>query len=75
MMTQRKKRPYSWPEYVRPLTPRPVDGNPRERWPALNENKEKKKCEDDGKEIEVYYEPAERDSNGIIIGCINTILE
>ena len=40
-----------------------------------NENKEKKKCEDDGKEIEVYYEPAERDSNGIIIGCVNMISE
>ena len=38
-------------------------------------NKEKKKCEDNRGEIEVYYEPVERDSNGIIIGCINTISE
>ena len=46
-----------------------VNGNQRERWPALNEN-EKEKCEDNGKEKEVYYEPAKRDSNGMTIGCI-----
>ena len=39
-----------------------VNGNQGK--PSLNEN------EDNGKEIEVYYEPAERDSNGIIIGCM-----
>ena len=44
-----------------------VDGN--QRRPALNGDK-KKTSEDDGKEIEVYYEPAKRDFNGIIIGCI-----
>ena len=54
MMTQRRKRPHSWPKNVRP---------------ALNEN-EKEKHENNGKEIEVYYKSAKRDSNGIIIGCI-----
>ena len=69
MLTERRKRPHSWPKNVRPLTPISVDGNQRERRPALNEN-EKDKSEDNGKEIEVYYEPAKRDSNSIIIGCI-----
>ena len=41
---------------------KPVEGN--QRRPTLNES------EDNGKEIEVYYEPAERASNGIIIGCM-----
>ena len=62
MMPPGRKRPHSWPKNVRPLTPKPVEGNQRK--PALNES------EDNGKEIEVYYEPAERDSNGIIIGCM-----
>ena len=69
MMTQRRKRPQSWPKNVRPSTPISVDGNQRERRPALDENK-KEKHEDNGKEIEVYYEPVKRDSNGIIIDCI-----
>ena len=69
MITQRRKRPHSWPKNVRPPTPISVDGNERERMPALKEN-EKKKSEDNGKEIKVYYDPAKRDSNGIIIGCI-----
>ena len=42
---------------------------------APNDNKEKKKCEDNRGEIEVYYEPVESDSNRIIIGCLNTISE
>ena len=67
MMTQRRKRPHSWPKNVRPLTPISVDGN--QGRPALNEN-EKERSEDNGKEMEVYYEPAKRDSNGIIISCI-----
>ena len=45
----------------------PADG--KQRRPALNGDK-KEKSDNDGKEIEVYYEPAKRDSNGIIIGCI-----
>ena len=61
-MPQGRKRPHSWPKNVRPSTPKPVEGN--QRRPALNEG------EDNGKEIEVYYEPAERDSNSIIIGCM-----
>ena len=69
MMTQRRKRPHSWPKNERASTPVSVDGNQRERRPALNEN-EKEKSEDNGKKIEVYYEPAKRDSNSIIIGCI-----
>ena len=66
-MPQRRKKPPSWPRGLRPSTS--VDGQ------APNENKEKKKCEDNGKEIEVYCEPVERDSNGIIIGCVNMIFE
>ena len=66
-MPQRRKKPYGWPRGMRPSTS--VDGQ------APNENKEKKKCEDNRGEMEVYYEPAERDSNGIIIGCVNTISE
>ena len=62
MMPQGRKRPHSWPKNVRPSTPKPVEGN--QRRPVLNVG------EDNGKEIEVYYEPAERDSNGIIIGCM-----
>ena len=62
MMPQGRKRPHSWPKNARPLTPKSVEGNQRK--PALN------KSEDNRKEIEVYYEPAERDSNGIIIGCM-----
>ena len=50
----KRKRHHSWAKNIRP---------------TLNE-KEKEKCEDNGKEIEVYYEPGKRDSNGIIIGCI-----
>ena len=69
MMTQRRKRPHSWPKNVRPSTLISVVGNQRQRRPALDEN-EKEKSEDNGKEIEVYFEPAKRDSNGIIIGCI-----
>ena len=61
-MPQRRKKPHGWPKNVRPLAPKPAEGN--QRRPALN------KGEDNGKEIEVYYEPAERDSNGIIIGCM-----
>ena len=49
MMTQRRKRPHSWPKNVRPSTPTP----------GLNEN-EKERCEDNGREIEVYYEPMKR---------------
>ena len=60
-MPQKRKRPHSWPKNVRPSTPKPVEG--KQRRPALNES------EDSGKEIEVYYKPAERDSNCIIIGC------
>ena len=67
MMTQRRKRHHSWPKNVRPSAP--VDGNQRERMPALNEN-ERRNSGDNGKKIEVYNEPAKRDSNGIIIGCI-----
>ena len=67
MITQRRKRPHSWPKNVRPSTPISVNRN--QRRPALNENK-KEKSEDNGKEIEVHYEPVKRDSNGIIIGCI-----
>ena len=67
MMTQRRKRPHSWPKNVRPSTPISVDGN--QRRPAINEN-EKEKSEANGKEIEVYYEPAKGDCNGIIIGHI-----
>ena len=62
MMPQRRKRPHSWPKNVRPLTPKPAEEN--QRRPALNES------ENNRKEIEVYYESAERDSNGIIIGCM-----
>ena len=69
MMMQRRKRPHSWPKYVRPSTPISVDGNQGERRPALDKN-EKEKSENNGKEIEVYYEPVKRDSNGIIISCI-----
>ena len=58
MMTQRRKRPHSWPKNVRPPTPISVDGN--QRRPALDEN-EKEKSEDNEKEIKVYYEPAKRD--------------
>ena len=36
--------------------------------PALNED-EKEEKKNNGREIEVYYEPAKRDSNGFIIGC------
>ena len=62
MMTQRRKRPHNWPKNVRPSTPLSEKGNQGK--PTPNEN------EDNRKEIEVYYEPAERDSNGIIIGCM-----
>ena len=61
-MLQERKRPHSWPKNVRPSIPKPIEGNHRK--PALNEG------EDDRGEIEVYYELADRDSNGIIIGCI-----
>ena len=61
-MTQRRKIPHSWPKNVRPSTPLSEKGIQGK--PALKEN------EDNSKEIEVYYEPAERDSNGIIIGCM-----
>ena len=54
MMPQGRKRPHSWPKNMRPSTPKPVEEN--QRRPALN------KGEDNGKEIEVYYEPAERDT-------------
>ena len=67
MMTQRRKRPHSWPKNVRPSTPMSVDGN--QRRPALNEN-EKEKSKDNGKEIKVNHEPGKRDSNDIIIGRI-----
>ena len=67
IVTQGRRRPHSWPKTVRPSTPMSVDGN--QRWPALNGDK-KEKSEDDGKEIEDYSEPAKRDSNSIIIGCI-----
>ena len=67
MMPQGRKRLHGWAKNVRPLTPKPVEGN--QRRPILNES------EDNGKEIEVYYKPAKRDSNGAIIGCVNTILE
>ena len=30
----------------------------------------RRKSEDNEKKIEVYYEPAERDSHGIILGCM-----
>ena len=62
MMPQGRKRPHSWPKNVQPSTPLSRKGNQGK--PALNEN------EDNRKEIEVYYEPAERDSNSIIIGCM-----
>ena len=62
MMPQGRKRPHSWPKNVRPSTSKPVEGN--QRRPSLNEG------EDNGKEIQVYYEPAERDFNGIIIDCM-----
>ena len=39
-MTQRRKRPHSWPKNVSPSTPISVDGN--QRWPALNENERRK---------------------------------
>ena len=65
MMTQRRKRSNSWPKNVRPSTPISVDGN--QIRPALNEQE---KSEDNGKEIEVYYEPAKRGSNSILIACI-----
>ena len=67
IVTQGRRRHHSWPKTVRPSTPMSVDGN--QRRPALNGDK-KEKSEDDGKEIEVYYEPAKRESNGIIICCI-----
>ena len=67
MMTQKRKKPHSWPENVRPSTPISVDGNQKRS--ALNENK-KEESEDNEKEIEVYYDPVKRDSIGIIIGCI-----
>ena len=69
MMIQRRRSPHSWPKNVRPSTPISVDGNQGERRPALDED-EKDKSENNGQEIEVYYEPAKRDSNSIIIGCI-----
>ena len=59
MMPQGRKRPHSWPKNVRLSMSELVDGNQRK--PALKENE---------KEIEVYYEPVERDSNSIIIGCM-----
>ena len=67
MMPQGRKRPHSWPKNVRPATSKPVEGN--QTRPALKED------EDNRKEIEVYFEPAKKDSNGIIIGCVNNILE
>ena len=66
-MPQRRKKPYCWLRGMRPSTS--VDGQ------APHDNKGKKKCEDNRGEIEVYDEPAERDSNGNIIGCVNTISE
>ena len=71
MMTQRRKRPHSWPKTIRPPTPIPVYDTPRGRRLTLKEIKsEEEKNKDNRKEIEVYYEPAERESNGIIIGCM-----
>ena len=52
---------------MRPVTPKPVEGN--QTRPAPKED------EDNRKEIEVYYEPAKRDANGIIISCVNTTFE
>ena len=65
-MPQGRKRSHSWPKNVRSLTPKPAEEN--QRRPALN------KSEDNGKEIEVYCEPAETDFNGIIIGCMQTTI-
>ena len=50
--------------------PHSLPKNVRPSIPTLNGNKE-----DHIKEIEVYYEPMERDSNGLIISCTNTISE
>ena len=36
----------------------------------INSDEEEKMENNEGREIEVYYEPAKRDSSSIIIGCM-----